>query len=132
MAGLHLEIVTPDKVVLNADVDYVGASGVDGQFGILPDHAPLLSALAVGDLFYRVGSEVHWVFVSGGFAQIAENKVSVLAESAELASDIDVDRAQQAKARAEERLANPQSDLDIARAELALKRAITRIRVASR
>ena len=132
MEGLRLDIVTPDKVVLNAEVDYVGAEGVDGQFGLLPQHAPMLSALKVGDLYYRQGSETHWVFVSGGFAQISDNKVTILAESAELASDIDVERAQEAKARAEKRLAEPQPDTDLARAELALKRAISRIRVASR
>jgi F-type H+-transporting ATPase subunit epsilon len=132
MEGLRLDIVTPDKVVLNAEVDYVGAEGVDGQFGLLPQHAPMLSALKVGDLYYRQGSETHWVFVSGGFAQISDNKVTILAESAELASDIDVERAQEAKTRAEKRLAEAQPDTDVARAELALKRAISRIRVASR
>ena len=132
MEGLRLDIVTPDKVVLNAEVDYVGACGVDGQFGLMPQHAPMLSALKVGDLYYRQGNETHWVFISGGFAQISDNKVTVLAESAELASDINVDRAQEAKARAEKRLAEPQSDTDLARAELALQRAVSRIRVASR
>ena len=132
MEGLRLDIVTPDKVLLNAEVDYVGACGVDGQFGLLPQHAPLLSALKVGDLYYRQGNEIHWVFVSGGFVQISDNKVTVLAESAELASDIDVERAQEAKARAEKRLADPKADIDLVRAELALQRAVARIRVASR
>jgi len=132
MEGLRLDIVTPDKVVLNAEVDYVGACGVDGQFGLMPQHAPLLSALKVGDLYYRQGNETHWVFVSGGFAQIADNKVTILAESAELASNIDVERAQEAKARAEQRLADAKADIDMARAELALQRAVARIRVASR
>ena len=132
MEGLRLDIVTPDKVVLNAEVDYVGACGVDGQFGLLPQHAPMLSALKVGDLYYRQGNETHWVFVSGGFAQIADNKVTILAESAELASNIDVERAQEAKARAEQRLADAKADIDMARAELALQRAVARIRVASR
>ena len=132
MEGLRLDIVTPDKVVLNAEVDYVGACGVDGQVGLMPQHAPLLSALKVGDLYYRQGNETHWVFVSGGFAQIADNKVTILAESAELASNIDVERAQEAKARAEQRLADAKADIDMARAELALQRAVARIRVASR
>ena len=132
MEGLRLDIVTPDKVVLSADVDYVGAPGVDGQFGLLPDHAPMLSALKVGDLYYRQGNETHWVFVSGGFAQISDNKVTILAESAELAADINVERAKEAKERAEKRLAAPQPDTDLARAELALQRAVARIRVASR
>lgn len=132
MEGLRLDIVTPDKVVLNAEVDYVGAEGVDGQFGLLPQHAPLLTALKVGDLYYRQGSETHWVFVSGGFAQISDNKVTILAEAAELASDIDVERAKAAQARAEQRLADPKPELDIIRAELALARARARIRIASR
>ena len=132
MEGLRLDIVTPDKVVLNAEVDYVGAEGVDGQFGLLPQHAPMLTALKVGDLYYRQGNETHWVFVAGGFAQISDNKVTVLAESAELASDIDVERAQAAKARAEQRLAEPKPEIDIIRAELALARARARIRIASR
>lgn len=132
MEGLRLDIVTPDKVVLNAEVDYVGAEGVDGQFGLLPQHAPMLTALKVGDLYYRQGNETRWVFVSGGFAQISDNKVTVLAEAAELASDIDVERAQAAKARAEQRLAEPKPEIDIIRAELALARAMARIRIASR
>lgn len=132
MAGLRLDIVTPDKVVLNAEVDYVGADGVDGQFGLLPDHVPMLSALKVGELYYRQGGETHWVFVSGGFAQIADNKVTVLAESAELSSDIDVERAEQAKARAEAYLRDPKPDTDVLRAELALQRAIARLRTARR
>ena len=132
MEGLRLDIVTPDKVVLNAEVDYVGACGVDGQFGLLPQHAPMLTALKVGDLYYRQGNETYWVFVSGGFAQISDNKVTILAESAELASDIDVERAQAAKARAEKYLDSPTPDVDLARAELALQRAVARLRVASR
>ncbi|MBQ2760790.1 MAG: F0F1 ATP synthase subunit epsilon [Mailhella sp.] len=132
MEGLRLDIVTPDKVVLNAEVDYVGACGVDGQFGLMPQHAPLLSALTVGDLYYRQGNETHWVFIAGGFAQISDNKVTVLAECAELASDIDIERAKEAKARAEQRLADPKPDVDLVRAELALQRAVARIRVASR
>ncbi len=132
MAGLRLDIVTPDKVVLNAEVDYVGADGVDGQFGLLPDHVPMLSALKVGELYYRQGGETHWVFVSGGFAQIADNKVTILAESAELSSDIDVERAEQAKARAEAYLREPKPDTDVMRAELALQRALARLRAARR
>lgn len=132
MEGLRLDIVTPDKVVLNAEVDYVGACGVDGQFGLLPQHAPMLTALKVGDLYYRQGNETHWVFVSGGFAQISDNKVTILAESAELASEIDVERAQEAKARAEKYLENPTPDVDLIRAEQALQRAVSRLKVASR
>lgn len=133
MEALRLEIVTPDKVVLEANVDYVGAPGVDGEFGVLPGHIPLLSALSVGELYYRQGSATHWAFVAGGFAEVSENKVTILAEAAELSSDIDVDRAQQALERARARLEsrNGKADLDLIRATTALQRAVSRIHVAS-
>ena len=130
MEGLRLDIVTPDKIVLQQEVDYVGVAGVEGEFGVLPGHAPMLSALKIGSLFYRKAEKTEYVFVSGGFAQVSDNKVTVLAESAELASDIDINRAEQAKSRAEKRLADPQPDTDVARATLALARAIARIGVA--
>ncbi|MGX8718177.1 MAG: F0F1 ATP synthase subunit epsilon [Desulfovibrio sp.] len=132
MEGLRLEIVTPDSVVVSADVDYVGACGIDGQFGLMPQHAPLVSALKVGEVYYRQGNETTWVFVSGGFAQISDNKVTILVESAERATDIDVERAERARQRAEERLAHPTPDIDVPRAQLALNRAIERIRTARR
>ena len=132
MEGLRLEIVTPDSVVVSADVDYVGACGIDGEFGLMPQHVPMVSALKVGDVYYRKGNETTWVFVSGGFAQIADNKVTILAESAERASDIDVERAERARKRAEERLAHPAPEIDVPRAQLALSRAVERIRTARR
>ena len=133
MEALRLEIVTPDKVVLEADVDYVGAPGVDGEFGVLPGHIPLLAALTTGELYYRQGTDTRWAFVAGGFAEVSGNKVSILAEAAELSSDIDVDRAKQARDRAQGRLQTPgKADVDMTRAAAALKRAVARIRVASR
>ncbi len=132
MEGLHLEIVTPDKVVLETAADYVGAPGVDGEFGVLPGHIPLLSALAIGSLYYKKDGLTHWVFLSGGFAEVAENKIMILAEAAELAGDIDVDRAQQAKERAEARLRAERDHIDVARAETALHRSIARIHTAGR
>ena len=78
MEALRLEIVTPDKVVLEANVDYVGAPGVDGEFGVLPGHIPLLAALSIGELYYKQGAETHWAFVAGGFAEVSDNKVSKL------------------------------------------------------
>ncbi|MCH5276480.1 MAG: F0F1 ATP synthase subunit epsilon [Desulfovibrionaceae bacterium] len=134
MEALRLEIVTPDKVVLEADVDYVGAPGVDGEFGVLPGHIPLLAALSIGELYYRQGAETRWAFVAGGFAEVSGNRVSILAEAAELSSDIDVGRAKQARERAQGRLqAGPgKADVDLARASAALKRAVARIHVASR
>lgn len=134
MEALRLEIVTPDKVVLEADVDYVGAPGVDGEFGVLPGHIPLLAALSIGELYYKQGAETHWAFVAGGFAEVSGNRVSILAEAAELSSDIDVERAKQAQERAQGRLqAGPgKADVDQVRAAAALKRAVARIHVASR
>ncbi|GFM37072.1 F0F1 ATP synthase subunit epsilon [Desulfovibrio psychrotolerans] len=125
--SLHLEIVTPDKVVLSETVDYVGAPGFEGEFGILPNHIPFLAALRIGTLHYKVGGKTSDVFVSGGFAEISDNKVSILAESAERVEDIDVERARKAKERAEMRLAQERDRIDAARAQAALQRAIARI-----
>lgn len=133
MEGLRLEIVTPDRVVLEANVDYVGAPGVDGEFGVLPGHIPLLTALTIGELYYKQGAETHWAFVAGGFAEVADNKMTVLAEAAELSSNIDVDRAQQALERAKARLESKEGkvDVDDIRAMASLNRAVSRIHAAS-
>ena len=132
MEGLRLEIVTPDKVVLQADVDYVGAPGVDGEFGVLAGHIPLLAALSIGGMYYKQGRQTHWAFVSGGFAEVADNKVTILAEAAELAEQIDVSRAQQAYERAKARLDALKPEIDIVRAQLAMRRALSRLSVAGR
>lgn len=129
---LRLEIVTPDKVVLEADVDYVGAPGVEGEFGVLPHHVPMLSALSIGELYYRQGNATHWVFVAGGFSEVSNNKVSILAESAELSSSIDVERAKQALARAQARLEERRMNMDEARALAALNRALARLHTANK
>ena len=134
MAMLRLDIVTPDKVVLSTDVEYVSAPGAEGEFGVLPGHAPLLSALSVGELYYRADNKTYWAFIAGGFAEVSDDKVTILAESAELASEIDVDRARQAKERAEARIRDykPDSGIDLVRAQSALTRAINRISVVGR
>jgi F-type H+-transporting ATPase subunit epsilon len=124
---LLLEIVTPDRKVLSEPVDYVGAPGVVGEFGVLPNHIPFLSALGIGNLYYKVGGKSHYVFVAGGFAEVGADKVTVLAEVAEKATEIDAERAQKAKERAEVRLAQQQDKLDYARAQAALRRALARI-----
>ncbi len=125
--SLQLEIVTPDKVVLSEAVDYVGAPGFEGEFGILPNHIPFLAALRIGTLYFKANGKTSNVFVSGGFAEISDNKVSILAESAERAEDIDVERARKAKERAEARIAQERDRIDYARAQAALQRAIERI-----
>lgn len=128
---LQLEIVTPDKVVVSQPVDYVGVPGIEGEFGVLPHHVPLLSALAIGDLYFRAGGETEHVFVSGGFAEVSDNKLTVLAESAERGENIDVARARAAKERAEVLLAAKNAETDLYRAQLALQRAVERLHVAS-
>ncbi len=120
-------------MVLSSDVEYVGAPGVDGEFGVLAGHIPLLTALSIGTLVYRIGNKDYMAFVAGGFAEVADNKITILAQAAELAENIDVERAEKAKARAEERLQNAkhQDGIDIVRAENAMKRAIMRLKIAN-
>ncbi|QGY39830.1 F0F1 ATP synthase subunit epsilon [Pseudodesulfovibrio cashew] len=124
---LKLEIVTPDRKVLSEEVEYVGAPGIMGEFGVLPNHVPFLSALGIGNLHYKQDGKAYYVFVAGGFAEVSHNQVTILAEVAEKATEIDVERAQKAKARAEERSAKAKEKMDAARNQAALKRAITRI-----
>lgn len=130
MGTLQLEVVTPDKTVVSAEVEMAVCPGVEGEFGVLPQHVSLLSALKIGDLRYRAGGKDENVFISGGFADVNNNVLTVLAESAELATDIDAARAQAAKERAERRLAGHDEGVDLTRAEAALQRAITRLHVA--
>lgn len=124
---LLLEIVTPDRKVLSQDVDYVGAPGALGEFGVLPNHIPFLSALGVGNLYYKDSGKTHYVFVSGGFAEVSPEKVTILAEAAEKAAEIDVERARKAQDRAQQRLARSQEKIDYARAQAALRRSLARM-----
>lgn len=124
---IKFEIVTPDQLILSEDVDYVGVPGVQGQFGVLSNHIPFLSALAIGSLYYRKEGSVKYIFISGGFAEVSPDSLTILAESAEKAEDIDLTRAKKARERAEERLARQKDKIDYTRAEVALKRAIQRI-----
>ncbi|MFP4428155.1 MAG: F0F1 ATP synthase subunit epsilon [Desulfovermiculus sp.] len=124
---IRLEIVTPDKLVLSQDVEYAGVPGLMGQFGVLRNHIPFLSALAIGSLYYRSEGKIHYVFLSGGFADVTQDKLTILAESAERAEEIDIARAKKAKERAEQRLQQERDRFNAARAEAALKRAIHRI-----
>lgn len=126
--ALQLEIVTPDMKVLSETVDYVGAPGYEGEFGVLANHIPFLSALRIGNLYYKKGGKTQYVFISGGFADVSDNKVTILAESAEKAENIDVERAMKAKERAEKRLAQQQEAAAYARAQAALQRALFRLK----
>lgn len=132
MATLELEVVTPERTVVRQQVDMVICPGSEGEFGVLPHHVSLLSALRIGPLRYRTGDKDELIFVSGGFVDVNANKCSVLAESAERADSIDQARAKAAAERARKRLAEKREDVDEARALAALERAEMRIRILER
>jgi F-type H+-transporting ATPase subunit epsilon len=129
-----LEVVTPDRVVVSEDVDGVVAPGSMGEFGVLSGHVPFLTSLVPGELRYNAGSRVERLAVTSGFAEVSDNRVSVLVDAAEKAHEIDLERARKALERARERLAmeRGKQDVDFVRAEIALKRAIARIKVAQK
>jgi F-type H+-transporting ATPase subunit epsilon len=129
---LTLEIVTPDRALVTEQVDEVELPGADGYFGVLPGHTPLLASLKVGELWYRIGQEKFYLAVAFGFVEVLPDHVTVLAQIAERAHDIDVARAEAAKKRAEERIARPQADIDFERARVALMKALIRLQIASR
>ena len=130
MGTLQLEVVTPDKTVVSGEVEMAVCPGIEGEFGVLPKHVSLLSALTIGGLRYRNGGKDEHVFISGGFADVNNDVLTVLAESAELADSIDSARAMAAKERAEKRLASHDEKVDMTRAEAALQRAIVRLQLA--
>jgi F-type H+-transporting ATPase subunit epsilon len=130
---LLLEVVTPDRMVLSTEADVVVCPGVEGQFGVLFGHIPFLSALDIGEMYYRSGNKTEFLAVAGGFAEVTGSKVTIVAEAAELGQEIDVERARRAKERAERRLAAAKTEeIDYVRAESALRRAMVRVKVASR
>jgi F-type H+-transporting ATPase subunit epsilon len=129
---LNLEVITPEKLALSEEVDEVVVPGLNGELGILPDHTPLISQLKTGVLTYRQGARSGRMHVSGGFVEVTPDRISVLSDVAEKPEEIDIDRAQRAKERAERRLASRGEDIDFHRAELKLQRAMIRIQVGSR
>ncbi len=128
----QFEVITPDRVVLQDDtVVSVIVPGSEGHLGVLANHAPMMAELAIGKLdFRRSDGKTGKMAICGGFVEVFENSVSVLAEAAELAEDIDVERAEESKKRASERLKTAGPDVDRARAEAALQRAINRLKIA--
>jgi F-type H+-transporting ATPase subunit epsilon len=133
MSSLKLDIVTAERIVYSAEVDAVIAPGSEGQLGILPHHAPLMTILQAGELVVRKGGQEDTLAISGGFLEVRPDRVIVLADSAERAEEIDVARAEAAKKRAEERLRDRKvTGLDETRAEAALQRAVARISVADK
>jgi F-type H+-transporting ATPase subunit epsilon len=130
MAKLKLEIVTTERLIYSGEVDMVLAPGVNGQLGILPHHASLLAALEGGDLIARTGEEELWFAVAGGFMEVTSDQVTVLADAAERAEEIDLTRAEQARKRAEALLRRRVDTLEFVRAEAALRRSLARIKAA--
>ena len=128
----QLEIVTPEKKVVDTAAEEVQIPGKNGYLGIMPGHAPLITELAVGEITYRENSTEQRLAVAWGFAEVLPNKVTILAETAERPSEIDVDRARQAKERAEQRLTSGDTTVDVERALGALHRAEARLDVAAR
>jgi len=125
---LKLEVVTPDRKLLSEEVEYVGAPGVEGEFGVLPNHIPFISALGVGSLYYKQNGRRYYVFVAGGFAEVSKDKVSILAEVAERAEEIDLERAKR-KLEETKRLLQQQLDKEAyARAKASLAKAFHRMR----
>jgi F-type H+-transporting ATPase subunit epsilon len=131
-AHIDLQIVTPDRRIVQEQVDEVEIPGSEGYFGVLPGHTPLLASLAVGELWYRKGQEKVFLSIAFGFAEVLPDRVTILARIAERAEDISVERAEASRKRAEERLAQTRSDIDYERARFALMKSIARLQVSSR
>jgi F-type H+-transporting ATPase subunit epsilon len=129
---LQLQIVSADRSLVNEQVDEVQVPAADGYLGVLPGHTPLLATLQVGTLWYRQGQETHYLAIAFGFAEVQPDRVTILAQIAEKAEEIDAARAEAAKKRAEERLTKAATDMDFERARIAMLKALIRLQVASR
>ncbi len=123
--------MTPDRLLVHEQVDEVQVPGAEGYFGVLPGHTPLLASLAVGEMWYRKGQEKTFLAIAFGFAEVLPDRVTILARLAERAEEIDIERAEAARQRAEARLTD-RADVDFERARAALLKALTRLQVASR
>jgi F-type H+-transporting ATPase subunit epsilon len=128
----QFEIVTPEKLVVRDVAEEMQIPAKNGYIGVLPGHAPLITELAVGEITYRNNGYTHHIALAWGFAEVLPEKVTILAENAERADEIDVKRAQEAKERAEQRLRSSNTEVDFERAQNALQRAETRLQVASK
>jgi F-type H+-transporting ATPase subunit epsilon len=130
---LALELATPIRLVVSEAVDEVIAPGIEGYFGVLPGHAAFLTTLGIGEVTFRIGREERHLAVAGGFAEVRNDKVIILADTAEWPHEIDRERAERARQRAEGRLlGRTQDEIDYVRAAAALQRALVRLQVAGR
>jgi F-type H+-transporting ATPase subunit epsilon len=129
------EVVTPDRQVLSVEVDEITAPGALGYFGVLPGHTPFLTTLGMGEVGYRIGDQWHYLAITWGYAEVLPNKVTLLTQTAEMAEEVDLERAERAKRRAEERLHEWTAagvEIDYERAAGALQRALIRLQVAGK
>ena len=131
-SSLAFELVTPERAIVHEAVDEVQIPGARGYFGVLPGHTPLLATLQVGEMWFRQGGEQVFLSVAFGFAEVLPDRVTVLAQIAERAEEIDVDRAEAAQQRAQARLDQRAADIDVERARIALLKSLVRLRVASK
>lgn len=129
MTGIRLDVVTAERQVYSEDVDLVIAPGIDGEMAILPGHAALMTTLQPGELLIKRDGEETPLVITGGFLEVRPERVTVLADAAEHVEEIDAERAEAAKRRAEERLGEKLGGADLARAEAALRRSLVRLRV---
>lgn len=130
-ATFELQILTPERLLVKAQVDEVVIPGTQGYFGVLPGHTPMLAALSIGEMWYRIGQEKTYLAIAYGFCEVLPDRVTVLARIAERAEDIDPARAEEAKKRAQARL-QQLKDIDFERARMALEKALARLQTSSR
>ena len=128
--SINLQIVTPDRLIVNEQVDEVEIPGSEGYFGVLPGHTPLLASLAVGEMWYRKGQEKVYLSLAFGFCEVLPDRVNVLAEVGERAEDIDVARAERARSDAADRMKTIREESGYAEAHASYVRAVTRLAVA--
>ena len=129
--SVELQIVTPDRAIVKEQVEEVEIPGINGYFGVLPGHTPMLAELSVGELWYRKGQEKTYMAIAYGFAEVLPERVTILAQLAERAEEIEAERAEAARARASKRL-DDRGDIDFPRARMALLKSMTRLQVSSR
>ncbi|HJX36631.1 MAG TPA: F0F1 ATP synthase subunit epsilon [Dehalococcoidales bacterium] len=130
--SVRVDIVTAERLVFSQDADIVMVPGIEGEMGILPHHEPIMTMIKPGEILIRKGTEEYSLAVSGGFLEVTPDHITILADAAERADEIDIARAEAAKKRAEEKLTNHAADTDSANAEASLRRALARIKVAEK
>ncbi len=129
---LTLEVVTPEKVVISEEVDEVVLPGIEGEFGVLPGHIPFLTALKVGAMYYKKGEETEYLALSWGYVEVASDRVMVLAETAEKATEIDIKRAEDSREAAEKILTAGKEDTEYEKAQVRLEKSIIRVQIAGK